>query len=436
MSKLQKISFWRKVLAVGTAVTLCFCFAGCQTTPPDSDATTSTTTTSTAESTTTTTQDTSTTQNTTATSETATSVTDPDLTVSTESTLTQGNLVVTQKDFIVTAPNYHPGVPGYDLKFTLDVRFKDLPVNVDDYTVVTDLQGVTVTQNVICVPEKVKEANDRMTLNVTYKPDPAYQCKLTLAFKHWKPTLMEEFNGPLDETIWNTDPAYGMRTNNPDAVVTNEAVSIKDGKLQVATKKEDVEYQGKTYHYMGGRLDSAGKFYQKYGCFTSRIKMPEGGASLASFWMQPQGEYGYDNFFVPTHLDQDLICSEIDIFEHWPSANGQIGTTEHFWNLDGTYANKNNNYQYRIPNYTPGEYYEFTCIWTKYALYYYLDGELYGATLQAKPGDSVPGYIVFSSYLAPFGKGEAYGGYSGWYGVSDPNDTDYTMEVDWLHVYQ
>lgn len=431
MIKLNNNSLWRIILAVGMVVTLCFCSVGCGSDTaklPSSDEISSSDTyvevdkiesaedsLSAAE---------------------AERAGDPELVLSTVGTQTQtDSLIVTQKEFVVTAPQYHPGIPGYDLKFTLDVRFNELPVNGDDYTIVSDLAGVEVNQNVVRVPANVKEANDRMTLTVTYKKDTSYQCKLVLAFKHWTPTLIEEFEEPLDDTIWNTAPVYGLRTNNPDAVVITNS-TIKNGKLQIETKKQDVEYQGKTYHYTGGRLDSSGKFYQKFGCFTSLIKMPEGGASLCSFWMQPQGEYGYDSFFTPTHIDDPLICSEIDIFEHWPSANGQIGTTEHFWNLDGTYANKNNNYQYKIPDYTPGKFYEFSCVWTKYALYYYLDGELYGVTKQAKSVNSVPGYIVFSSYLAPFGKGAEYGGYSGWYGISDPNDTDYTMEVEWLHVYK
>lgn len=459
---MQNNSLWRKALAIVLVTAMCLCMVACNDEKPKKDNTSSNTksdVSSNAETTSSEDTDVESEFNSTESTEikasepeytdetpsddylseissTESVISDPELVISSEATQTQeGNLVVTQKEFVVTAPRYHPGVPGYDLDFTLDVRFNELPLNVEDYIVEANLKGITTSQNVVHVPKDVKESNDRMVLTVTYKKDPSYKCKLTLAFKHWAPTLMEEFEEPLDSSIWNTDMVMGMRTNNPDAVVITNT-KIKDGKLQIETKKQDVEFQGKTYHYTGGRLDSSGKFYQKYGCFTSLIKMPEGGASLCSFWMQPQGQYGYDNFFVPTHTDEKLICSEIDIFEHWPSANGKIGTSEHFWNLDGTGANKNNNYQYQIPNYTKGKYYEFTCIWTKYALYYYLDGVLYGVTTHAKSVNSVPGYIVFSSYLAPFGKGADYGGYSGWYGISDPADTDYTMEVEWLHVYK
>ena len=240
MIKLNNNSLWRIILAVGMVVTLCFCSVGCGSDTaklPSSDEISSSDTyvevdkiesaedsLSAAE---------------------AERAGDPELVLSTVGTQTQtDSLIVTQKEFVVTAPQYHPGIPGYDLKFTLDVRFNELPVNGDDYTIVSDLAGVEVNQNVVRVPANVKEANDRMTLTVTYKKDTSYQCKLVLAFKHWTPTLMEEFEEL--ESLFPGEFEIEYHREIADYVYEAEKLRMLSGK-KYHSKKNHINKFKKTY---------------------------------------------------------------------------------------------------------------------------------------------------------------------------------------------
>lgn len=333
-------------------------------------------------------------------------------------TTTSNGVLSPQRDFVVSLINYHPGIPGYDLEYMLKAEYRDKLLNLEEYSLSVNLKGVVIQDNCVRIPENVRNQNKPLIIQAVYTQDPSYTYQLTLEFKQWVKTFEDNFDS-LNRDVWKASDGF----NRDEYIMANAAnIQVKDGKMVLEPKKES--YKG--YEYTFAEISSIDSFYQLYGCFTSRVKMPEKGGILSSFWLLPQGRYRYDNFYVRTDTDTPWRCSEIDIVEHWATSGSKIHIGEHYWDEQGNYLDAVS-HKYDIPDFRAGEYYEYTCVWTKYAMYYYLDGVLVDITQNIRPDNSVPAYIVYSTYQAVK---------DSWYGIMHDEDYGVTMNVDWVRVYK
>jgi len=113
----------------------------------------------------------------------------------------------------------------------------------------------------------------------------------------------EEFDGDkldADKWVYRTDSKH-LSTQKP------ENVSVKDGVLRVALKKEKVG--GKDY--TGGGIISVPVF--KYGYYEARIKMPVGAGWHTAFWLSKHDGSGTTD---PQLAEQGVIIAQNESINH------------------------------------------------------------------------------------------------------------------------
>jgi beta-glucanase (GH16 family) len=115
----------------------------------------------------------------------------------------------------------------------------------------------------------------------------------------YKLVWSDEFNDSrLDTNHWNFRTDSKMwSTQKP------ENVSVHDGKLILAVKKEDADEK----HYTGAGVISKRAF--KYGYYEARFKIPPGAGWHTSFWLQKYDASGGTN---PQDSAQELDVCEND----------------------------------------------------------------------------------------------------------------------------
>lgn len=348
----------------------------------------------------------------------------------------ENGLVKSQTEFNVKIPDYNPGIPGYDTKYSFVGYFDGKILNVEDVSCSADIDGIIIDGNNITIPESINNSHEGMTLRFTYNKDKRYYYETKVKFKHWEPTLMDEFD-EYNTDIWDVYEKDCVRGDNHQAINAGDGVHVKHGKMIVEAKKLDEPYifNGKEYYYTNGTVSTQNRFTQRFGCFTALIKMPEEGATLSGFWLMPPKGYG-SSMFSRSYKDDMIHCAEIDIVETRFAQTGFAASyTEHMHYSDATYVGgAGANFTKTFENYEPGSFHEYTLVWTEYATYSYVDGELLGKNEEIVPGDQ-PGHIIFTLYTAPpLSANEP--DYSGWYGYADEDDYYVSMEIDWLHVYK
>lgn len=358
-----------------------------------------------------------------------------------------------QPQFVISLVKYHPGVPGFDVEYEIVATFNNMFLTLSDYTLDVNLDGVRLNGNKVIVPDAVRQQGKTLTINATYKKDPRYKYRLDIALRKWDMTMQDDFNGSsIDGNTWSNFEEYGRGGFNPYSIKMGKNVFTENGHLVLESKK-DAEtfyierYPGSEFRYSYGAVSTMGKFYQAYGCFTSKMKLPSKGGILSSFWLLPNSGYKEDGFFSRTDVSSPWNCSEVDIFEHWATSGKITYHTEHFWNgVDFSKTVGNRAHRYTVPDFDVNkrDYIEFSFIWTKYNTYYYVNGTLAatnGHTLSSNPN---PGYIILSSAPA-WHRPAASGGeninglnyvYNGWLGLMQDDDFPQRMEVDYVRVYK
>jgi beta-glucanase (GH16 family) len=185
----------------------------------------------------------------------------------------------------------------------------------------------------------------------------------------WTLTFDEEFDGPagtgVDTSKWtpqNKGDGFGNNELEFYTPRTDNAQLDGDGSLAIKVIKES--YMGRDY--TSARLESSGKFEQKYGRFEIRAKLPFGQGIWPAFWL-------LGNNISDVNWPQ---CGEIDIMEFvgkTPSRNygslhgpGYSGGNP----LGGTYD-------------LPGgaqfkdDFHVFAIEWEENVVRWYVDGNLY-----------------------------------------------------------
>jgi beta-glucanase (GH16 family) len=108
---------------------------------------------------------------------------------------------------------------------------------------------------------------------------------------NWTQTFDDEFNGmELDTTKWHPHDYHCGTRNDEVQAYMPENVLIENGLCRLKGEKRAVSYaycgqSGNTKQYASGIIVSHQKFYQKYGYFEARMKLPRGRNMWPAFWM-------------------------------------------------------------------------------------------------------------------------------------------------------
>lgn len=235
----------------------------------------------------------------------------------------------------------------------------------------------------------------------------------------------DEFDkdGSLNTELWNYDlgdgsdqgiPGWG---NNELQFYTDrtENVSVENGYLLITARQED--FNGASY--TSGRLQTKGKFQQKYGRFEARMRLPYGQGMWPAFWLLGDDS---DGSIWPQ-------IGEIDAMEYRGQNPSVVLGTVHG---PGYSAGQSITKSYTLPNdrFDTG-FHIFGVEWGPNYINFYVDDVLYN---QITPED-VTGEWVFNDRPFYMLINLAVGGSF----VGNPNtETEFpqTMLVDYVRVYQ
>lgn len=236
--------------------------------------------------------------------------------------------------------------------------------------------------------------------------------------------LEEEFStaGSLNANIWNFDIGNGAAEgipgwgNNELQYYTDrpENAVVENGMLKITARQEQFEGQG----YTSARIQTKGKFQQKFGRFEARIKLPWGQGIWPAFWMLGDDNNGAEIW--PS-------IGEIDIMENRGQEPTLITGSVHG---PGYSAGQAISKPYELQNdrFDTG-FHIFGIEWGEDYINFYVDDVLYN---QITP-DDVPGEWVFNDEFYIIMNVAVGGSFVG----SPSEDTVFpqTMLVDYVRVY-
>jgi beta-glucanase (GH16 family) len=239
----------------------------------------------------------------------------------------------------------------------------------------------------------------------------------------------DEFTGTVLNTTYWHPVQHGDVDNGELQFYTDREknISVSNGYLWLRAHDETYVGTGpwmsgtKTSEYTSGKVQGEGKITFQYGKIESRMKLPRGEGTWPAFWMLG------DNIF-----DAGVgwpRCGEIDIMEH-AHVLDNIGAaihTEAYNHADGTQKTGT----YIISDYDTA-FHTYGVEWTTNKLAFYVDDDIFftvtkealGSTEEEWPFDQ-PFWLILNLAV-----GGAWGG--------DPTGGDYpyTLEVDWVRVYE
>ncbi len=339
-------------------------------------------------------------------------------------------------DFKIHLDKYHPGVPGFTLKYNYHIIFKGERIGPRGCGIQADNPEVYFKADEILIPDRVRKLGGWLTISLFCAQDPDYTATLKIKMRKYELTLEDNFE-TYNTNLWNARSA-GAKV---DMAFTEPLDNyVRDNHLCLDFKKHDTPTvrNGKECYYSDAGVDTKGKFSQKYGCFATRMKLPEAPKGIFSaFWLVPDGRYQEDYFFKRTDTGDEFHgCSEIDIMEVFHDAD-TLGSahTEHYWepNWDratqGITKSSLDNF-YTIPGFKYEDYQEFACVWNEYGIYYYVNGELARDNQNIAPVEDVfPAFILYTCYIGPKGSGARFG-------EVEDELLPKTLMIDWLKVYK
>lgn len=291
----------------------------------------------------------------------------------------------------------HPGVVGLDAVYQMVVKSDSGYETEDSLIISVSNSNVKVNGLEITVPYSVRSGYEKVKFTVKNKTNPGLSGTYTFHFKQFSktPTLYDDFD--YDTGLWSTGFYGGTRTGQ--LINSNMVFSANVGDPSTV-------------------LSTQGKFAQSYGCFSSRIKMPEKGSVNAAFWLCTYEPYVKN----PSNLNDS--GGEIDIVEFWPASKTWAATVHWFGWSD---YHKESTQRIKIDfNYT--DYNIYSIVWTPSAIYWYINEKLY----RAYEGEGVTAgssAMTVLLQLSPYYKdNEIIGKY---------NPDDFPVEVwyDWVKVY-
>ncbi len=242
----------------------------------------------------------------------------------------------------------------------------------------------------------------------------------------WTLVWSDEFDGPdnspPDPAKWNFETGGRGWGNNELETYTARTANARllGGNLAITALRETYTgSDGVTREFTSARLNTKGRFSQKYGRFEARIKLPTGQGIWPAFWMLGDN---IDTAGWPA-------CGEIDIMENLGSEPSLVHGSLHAPKHSGSAALSG---PYLLPDRKrlSDDYHIFAVEWEPEAIRFFADGKLYRTfTLSDFPGKTwvfdQPFFLLLN--VAVGGK---------WPGPPDQTTVfPQTMLVDWVRVY-
>jgi beta-glucanase (GH16 family) len=223
----------------------------------------------------------------------------------------------------------------------------------------------------------------------------------------WTKSFEDNFDNSFDSSKWIKTFWWGNGEISDGSAnyYAAENDSVSNGFLNLKADKNNGGYTGAI-------AETYGKFYQTYGYFEARVKVPKGGGLSPYFSLSPE-----DTSWPP----------EVNIFEV-PGAASKNATT--VW-MTNHYLNDNGDVKYVEGSWASDtgldqDYHTYGLLWQPGLLVWYVDGvERYRTTTGVPNKDC---YIVL-------GLGTAYDD-GRWAGNPDNTSFPQYMSVDWVRAWK
>lgn len=178
-------------------------------------------------------------------------------------------------------------------------------------------------------------------------------------------TWSDEFDGEeLDSSNWTYEIGNGSWGwgNNELEYYTSDNATVNDGYLTIEARKEEMG----GFRYTSSRIKTAGKFYQTYGYFEARIKLPAQNAMWPAFWMMPE-------------VSSWPTTGEIDIMEAKGASPSGTSCALHYANESGhQYVSYSHTWNRRLGEDTTIEdFHVYAVDWSEEEFVFYVDGEAF-----------------------------------------------------------
>ncbi len=229
----------------------------------------------------------------------------------------------------------------------------------------------------------------------------------------------DEFNGTgaFDSTKWAFCPRQTSAWN--EYLTSLPAYASQDGGGNLVLKMDNATIAGDPVPYHSGGIQSLGKFSIAYGKIEVSAKFTQGQGSWPAIWMMP----------VPATADTSSWpgCGEMDIMEHINNSS-VINETVHNLSVDN--ANGASSATHTASYNTTG-YNTYGLVWTPTAVQFYVNNVLQYTYNKVASGGwhqypyNVPFYIILNQ-----------SGGAGWPGPITNSNLPFTMQVDYVRVYQ
>lgn len=272
---------------------------------------------------------------------------------------------------------WHPGVYGYDVTYTLKPVQNNAEVAV---TYKASNSKVTFSGNEITIPSSVRQIGKPITVTAT--AENGETATLDIKCKSWSVTFEDDFEGTeLDSAKW-TDFEVGSGGGEVSATKKGN-YTIADGKINLQVKRENWSINGKDFVYSQGAISTKDKFDQVGGLFTASVKIPKQEALNSAFWLLPSFGSHASTFLGYKESNTANGLGEVDILETNYWWNNKYSVGEHFYDktIDGTPEDQHNSPIVGDVRYSVGcdmseNYVEYSVAMLDSGLYYYANGEL------------------------------------------------------------
>jgi beta-glucanase (GH16 family) len=104
----------------------------------------------------------------------------------------------------------------------------------------------------------------------------------------WVLTFSDDFPGTeLSFPRWTPHDPWGHERNREGQAYIPEAISVKNGEVQIVARRESARYDGRQREFTSGMLTTMGSFAQAYGRFEIRCRVASGVGVESKFWLMP-----------------------------------------------------------------------------------------------------------------------------------------------------
>lgn len=266
--------------------------------------------------------------------------------------------------FILMPEFFHPGVVGLDAHYKMIAKSRAnsvLPAKRMMFE--CDDPNVKFNKDTIIVPYSAREGGKTLKVTVYDSEHPSRKGSYTFKFRNFssQPTLEDDFDY-FREDIWYYPNSY---------LYGNFKGEYKDGYNNMT-----VSYEGQN---IGWEQNTHGNFKQAFGCFSTRVKLPDKGLCNASFWL-PSAPSDPDDPNAPRIPGSNCPQSpsqtsiEIDVFEY-SSQMGASNTSTYHWNGWSSYNKRSGTSNMMLPTAEPlyNDYHIYSVVWTEDTYYTYMD---------------------------------------------------------------